>query len=122
MHLSLSFKEWRNRARPLLSAGVTPETAVQVIAESGDAICASGEAMSQIALPVGLMRLLDSVSCFRADGRYELMYRLAWRTMFENRRLLEDAAGFRPIRWSLRTPTVSATRRAASDGAPPPYR
>jgi probable DNA metabolism protein len=92
LHLSLSFKEWRNRARPLLSAGVAPEIAVQVIAEPADAAGASGAAMPQISLPAPLMRLLDSLSCFRADGRYELMYRLAWRTMFENRKLLEDAA------------------------------
>jgi probable DNA metabolism protein len=90
--LSLSFKEWRNRARPLLSAGVTPHTAVQVIAGTSDVAIASNTAMRQISLPVALMRLLDSLSCFRADGRYELMYRLAWRAIFENRRLLEDAA------------------------------
>jgi DNA polymerase len=38
------------------------------------------------------MRLLDGISCFRATGRYELMYRLAWRTLFENSKLLEDVA------------------------------
>ena len=38
------------------------------------------------------MRLLENISCYRADGRYELMYRLAWRTLFENPKLLEDAA------------------------------
>ena len=46
----------------------------------------------QFSLPARLMRILGSICCFRADGRYELMYRLAWRTLYENPRLLEDAA------------------------------
>jgi probable DNA metabolism protein len=92
VHRSLSFKEWRNVARPLLSAGVTPEAAAQVIAGTEDAAFAPSASIPEISLPAVLMRLLDSLSCFRADGRYELMYRLAWRTLFENRRLLEDAA------------------------------
>ena len=53
---------------------------------------ASNKPTGQLTMPAPLMRLLDSISCFRADGRYELMYRLAWRTLFENSRLLEDAA------------------------------
>jgi probable DNA metabolism protein len=89
---SLSFEEWRNRARPLLSAGVEPDTAVQAIAGASDAATASNGASRRIFAPAALMRLLDSLSCFRVAGRYELMYRLAWRTLFENPNLLEDAA------------------------------
>ena len=89
---SLSFEEWRNRARPLLSAGVKPDEAMKAIADSSDTVATPATVLSPIALPATLMRLLDSVSCFRTAGRYELMYRLAWRTLFENRKLLEDAA------------------------------
>ena len=89
---SLSFEEWRNRARPLLKAGVKPDMASGALAEKGDAEIASDARTHQLAFPAALMRLLDSISCFRAAGRYELMYRLAWRTLFENRQLLQDAA------------------------------
>jgi uracil-DNA glycosylase len=90
-HQALSFEEWRNRARPLLMAGVKPDDAIAAI-ESGDAPPVPVAPTTQLTLPAALMRLLDSISAFRAAGRYELMYRLAWRTAFENARLLEDAA------------------------------
>jgi DNA polymerase len=113
---TLSFDDWRDLARPLLIAGVEPEAAAAAIAEAGataqghvfadaGAIAGAGEprsaarapaprspAVRALKLPAALMRLLDSVSCFRAAGRYELMYRLAWRTLFESPALLEDAA------------------------------
>ncbi|GAC1669460.1 MAG: UdgX family uracil-DNA binding protein [Steroidobacteraceae bacterium] len=88
----VSFEEWRNHARPLLKAGVKPDTAYTALAERGDAEIGSNARTGQLTFPAALMRLLDSISCFRADGRYELMYRLAWRTSFENPKLVEDAA------------------------------
>jgi probable DNA metabolism protein len=39
-----------------------------------------------------LMSLLECISHYRHDGRWELMFRLAWRVTHENPRLLEDAA------------------------------
>jgi DNA polymerase len=38
------------------------------------------------------MSLLENLACYRDDSRWELMYRLAWRTLFENPRVLEDPA------------------------------
>ena len=88
----VTFEEWRNRVRPLLSAGVEPRHAGDVLAGIREAPISTGQPMRLLTLPSRLMRLLESVSCFRADGRYDLMYRLAWRVLFENPRLLEDAA------------------------------
>jgi uracil-DNA glycosylase len=88
----LSFEEWRKRARPLLIAGVRPEDAVPAIVESEPSDAPSIAASEQLKISPALMRLLKSISCFRTAGRYELMYRLAWRTLFENPKLLEDAA------------------------------
>jgi DNA polymerase len=88
---SLTFAEWRRRARPLLGARVAPDVACRLIAEDAPATSPPGES-APLSLPAALMRLLESISCFRADGRFELMYRLAWRTAFENPQLLEDAA------------------------------
>ena len=88
----LTFEEWRDRARPLLLAGVEADFACGAIAEDAAVSPPSSMPRAPLMLPAALMRLLESVSCFRAAGRYELMYRLAWRTVFENPKLLEDAA------------------------------
>ncbi len=50
------------------------------------------QAERELRLPAAAMRLLKGVSHFRDAGRWELMYRLAWRLLHENSRLLEDAA------------------------------
>jgi DNA polymerase len=86
---SLTFAEWRDRARPLLAARVAPSGAIEALVENPASPSAPTPALT---LPSTLMRLLESISCYRAEGRYELMYRLAFRTLFENPRLLEDAA------------------------------
>ena len=88
----LSFEDWRDRARPFLKAGVEPCVACRAIADGSDLEVAATAPTRELTLPAALMRLLDSLSCFRADGRYELMYRLAWRVLADNPRLLEDAA------------------------------
>jgi uracil-DNA glycosylase len=89
---SLSFEEWRQRARGMPSAGLQPDIAVNAIFELDDAAFAPIESTRPLSLPAMLMRLLDRLCCFRSADRYALMYRLAWRTFYENRRLLEDAA------------------------------
>jgi uracil-DNA glycosylase len=89
---SASFEEWRNRARPMLGAGVPPDIAVNGLVELDDAAFASIQSMRPVSLPAVLMGLLDRLCCFRSADRYELMYRLAWRTLYENSKLLEDAA------------------------------
>jgi DNA polymerase len=87
-----TFDEWRERARPLLIAGIHPDEAMGSMAETAVPEASSEAAGRRLAFPAALMRLLENISCFRAAGRYELMYRLAWRTLFENSKLLEDAA------------------------------
>jgi uracil-DNA glycosylase len=92
---SITFDEWRKRARPMLAAGVAPEAAVNAIAGEPEKNRQPGTPINptrEISLPAKLMRLLESLSCFRVAGRYELMYRLAWRAVYENPKLLEDAA------------------------------
>jgi probable DNA metabolism protein len=88
-----SFERWRARVRPMLASGIKAEA---MRWPDGEAIAPQGAVAAskvrQVRLPAPLMRLLDSISCFRTPGRFELMYRLAWRTLYENPRLLEDAA------------------------------
>ncbi|MEO7774322.1 MAG: UdgX family uracil-DNA binding protein [Steroidobacteraceae bacterium] len=71
--IATDFASWRAGVRPLLAS---------------EHAAASGP----LSLPRPLMRLLESLACYRGDGRWELMFRLAWRTLHENRRLLEDHA------------------------------
>jgi probable DNA metabolism protein len=66
----LNFETWRDEARSRLNDG--REEAVR--------------------LPRSLLALLECISHYRHDGRWELMFRLAWRVAHENPRLLEDAA------------------------------
>jgi probable DNA metabolism protein len=69
--VATDFAAWRAAVRPLL---------------------AGGDVGGILRLPGPLMRLLETLACYRDAGRWELMYRLAWRTLHENRRLLEDHA------------------------------
>ena len=64
------FEQWRAAARPLLAAE-----------HSGD-----------IRIAREVMRLVQCISHYRDPGRWELMYRLVWRSLHENSRLLEDKA------------------------------
>ena len=100
-----TFEQWRDAARPLLTAGVSPAAI-----EWGDAAAlrraAGAGSAADVAIPVpgnvagaqpprisaSLMRLLEAVAQYRDAGRWELMYRLAWRSISENPRLLDDAA------------------------------
>ena len=90
MQPALSFQAWRDFARPLLLARTPPEDAARFL-ESGEHSPPSATS-AKFALPARLMQILQSISCHRTDGRYELMYRLAWRTLYANPQLLEDAA------------------------------
>ncbi len=96
-----TFEQWRNSARELLREGVTPPSVdwgpgwdLKAAAPSADAHSPSS-AMTHSRpprIPASLLRLLEGVALFRDAGRWELMYRLLWRSLHENSRLLEDAA------------------------------
>ncbi len=92
-----TFEQWRNAVRPLLAAGVEPASLEWNTTFTWDTAPA---VRTQISPPRGppprispaLLRLLQAVAIFRQAGRWEFMYRLAWRCMIENPRLLDDAA------------------------------
>jgi probable DNA metabolism protein len=76
-------------ARPLLAKGLRAE---EVDWESGWGAPASVDAAREVRLSRSLVELLECLSHYRHPGRWELMYRLAWRASTENPRLLEDEA------------------------------
>jgi uracil-DNA glycosylase len=88
---SLTFDTWRDAVRPLLVSGEKPERLVwsEMFSRAPAAAKATSE-KSPLCLPRSLMQLLENLACFRHDSRWELMYRLSWRILFENARLLQD--------------------------------
>lgn len=84
------YAQWREVARPLLAAGVAPEN-IEWQAGSTFENAAEMPLSTPVRLSRQLIELLESVACYRHAGRWELMYRLAWRSL-QQPRLLEDAA------------------------------
>lgn len=94
-----TFETWRDTARPWLAAGHQADAILwrgtaSEIASSVATISAGNvqPARSGLYLPRRLMSLLENLACFRHDSRWELMYRLAWRVLYENPQLLSDPA------------------------------
>jgi len=91
-----NFSEWRAAARPLLAAQISPAEIVwgdshTPLVFSDSNIEPAPEAMGDAAITLSrqLMKLLEDVALYRDAGRWELMYRLASRSI-SNRALLED--------------------------------
>src|SRR3569833_2143346 len=113
------FDGWRAAARPLLARAVHPEEVVwsdwraPSLSDASDAAPpgaagspdagasshagapdsppAPGAARSP-AISRRLMRLLEDLACYRDPNRWELMYRLTWRVLHQNRDLLDNDA------------------------------
>jgi probable DNA metabolism protein len=95
-----TFQTWRDTARPWLAAGRKADEIrwLGTSSELTERATAGSETEStplvphELRLPRPLMLLLENLSCFRRDSRWELMYRLAWRVVYENPQLLADPA------------------------------
>ena len=109
-----TFDEWRDQARPLLAARIEPQAvnwtqpgellheAKESKSDAGvqrgdapaapDVLPAPDTSASPPRISASLLRVLEAVAMYRDPGRWELMYRLAWRSMNETPALLEDAA------------------------------
>ena len=88
---TLSFETWRQAVRPLLAEGKKPEGFNGALSPPRLQVAPHGKD-GGLRLPRALMCLLENVACFREAGRWDLMYRLAWRTLYENPQLLDDSA------------------------------
>jgi uracil-DNA glycosylase len=96
------FDAWRAAVRPWLCAGRaadqlvwgdTPSRVTVTVPVSG---VAQGDAAPSVngtlRLSRSLMTLLQTLACFRHGSRWEFMYRLTWRMLYENPQLLTDPA------------------------------
>jgi DNA polymerase len=87
-----TFDEWRDAARPLLLSGICAAEIEWRCGPPASDEASKSDVGAELRLPRALVSLIEAVAHFRDAGRWELMYRLAWRTLHENRRLLEDQA------------------------------
>ena len=114
-----SFDGWRAMARERLAAAVRPDEVVWSderrpslfgggdgradgcvredadVARDAAAMPSAPRAMSATTTPTisrEVLGLLEMLACYRDPGRWDLMYRLAWRVIHENRALLENDA------------------------------
>jgi probable DNA metabolism protein len=95
-----AFDAWRDAVRPWLAAGrksgqlIWNEVPGSMTAQlpylsPRDATPPAG---GTLRLSRSLMTLLHALACFRHESRWEFMYRLAWRVLYENSQLLTDPA------------------------------
>ncbi|MXN44192.1 UdgX family uracil-DNA binding protein [Shinella kummerowiae] len=101
------FSEWRDAARMLATAGVSPREADWRVygleEELFEAVVppplpkADGIA-PPLTVPPGFLPLAEAVVCHTEPGRYHLLYRLLWRLQ-SDRRLLELAAD-KDVAWA----------------------
>ncbi|HEY0681268.1 MAG TPA: UdgX family uracil-DNA binding protein [Steroidobacter sp.] len=85
------YAQWRDVARPLLSADVAPENMEWRLGQRFEPLQLAMPEATRLRLSRRLIELLETISCYRHDGRWDLMYRLAWRSLRQPH-LLEDAA------------------------------
>jgi uracil-DNA glycosylase len=91
-----TFAVWRDTVRPWLAARYKADDILWrgIASEVSDRAPAAvmSAANADLRLPRRLMSLLENLASFRHDSRWELMYRLAWRVLYENAWLLADPA------------------------------
>ncbi|HVE50014.1 MAG TPA: UdgX family uracil-DNA binding protein [Casimicrobiaceae bacterium] len=88
------YERWRDRARTLLAGDVAPENAVfereSLFASSRDQ--ADSAPQSRFRVSARIIDLLERVACHRDPRAPSLMYRLLWRVLHGEPRLIDDAA------------------------------
>ncbi|WP_019606509.1 TIGR03915 family putative DNA repair protein [Teredinibacter turnerae] len=91
------FEQWRTVARALLQRHVDPASVAWQRDDQPSLLAAFSEDYE--ALPVltpslsvsqEFLQLAESVACCRDDARWALLYRVVWRLIFEDKRLLDD--------------------------------
>lgn len=93
------FEDWRATARELLTHEVPPQSVLWQEASAGQAMLtlaseplppASTAAPARVSR--GFLAMAEKVACHRSPQRWEVLYRLLWRTTHGEAELLDDAA------------------------------
>ena len=92
-----NFDVWRSQARSLLKAGVEPQQVSWGAEYQPSLLCQNMVPVEQLAvkypelrIPRQFFSLAKSASHYRCDTRWNLLYRIAWRLVFEDRWLLTN--------------------------------
>lgn len=86
-----TFESWQQSARELLRRGVPPDEVQWIEAPAAstlDSEQAAGE-VARFMVPRRFIELAQAAASHRSTGRWGVMYRVLWRLVRENRRLLE---------------------------------
>ncbi|UTW46331.1 TIGR03915 family putative DNA repair protein [bacterium SCSIO 12696] len=92
-----NFDAWRDQARLLLKAGVEPnqvcwnsELQPSLLYENSASLEQLAVKHSELRIPKQFFSLAKSASHYRCHTRWALLYRIAWRLVFDDRRLLTN--------------------------------
>jgi probable DNA metabolism protein len=100
------FSEWRDAARALAAAGISPREVEWRIGDLGDELFEADlpdlpkpdPAAPALTVPPAFLPLAEAVVCHTEPGRFHLLYRLLWRLQ-SDRRLLELTAD-KDVAWA----------------------
>ena len=99
------FSEWREAARALAAAGLSPREVDWRAGGPEDELFAAAPdlpkpdpAAAPLTVPAGFLSLAEAVVCHTEPGRFHLLYRLLWRLQAD-KRLLELAAD-KDVAWA----------------------
>ena len=92
------FAEWRDAARALAAAGLSPRAVdwrivrpEEELFDAAPGLPPPDPAAPPLIVPAGFLPLAEAVICHTEAGRFHLLYRLLWRLQ-SDRRLLEQTA------------------------------
>lgn len=93
------FGQWREHSRALLQRKILPENISWNASESSQSLFSvNSETLDNkaiisknISIPKAFIPLAQHVACYRDTGRWALLYRVAWRLIYENKQLLNDS-------------------------------
>jgi DNA polymerase len=84
---------WSDERRPsLFEGGIEDGGGVPAALEAERAGARGAPAAAAPSISREVLGLLETLACYRDPGRWDFMYRLAWRVIHENRALLENSA------------------------------
>ena len=97
--------EWRDAARALAAAGLSPQQvdwriggAEDELFEAAPDLPKPDPAAAPMTVPAGFLSLAEAVACHTEPGRFHLLYRLLWRLQ-SDKRLLELTAD-KDVAWA----------------------
>ncbi|MCG6157157.1 UdgX family uracil-DNA binding protein [Rubinisphaera margarita] len=92
-----TFEEWRESARELLAAGISPEEVTwagpsQTLFTPESAHAGQSAGTQNFSVPPEFIERARTVACHLDVSRWELLYRMLWRLTHGERHLLKDSA------------------------------